>query len=67
MVALLHAHHAAGDVGTVVKNKGDRDLGGFDGCLFGQKLFADGFALGGFTAESGFGEGARDDGGGGVD
>lgn len=67
MVALLHAHHAAGDVGTVVKDERYRNLGSLDGRLLSQELSADGFALGSFATESGFGEGARDNGGRGVD
>lgn len=50
-IALLHPACAARDIGPVVEDKGDDDVGGFDGFLYGEEFFAQEFAGLGFAQE----------------
>lgn len=68
-VALLDAARAAGDVGAVVEDEGDEDLGGSDGVLAREELLAQLFARLRVPEERGFGEdrGGEGEGGGGAE
>lgn len=68
-VAFFDAAHAAGDVGAVVEDEGDEDLGGSDGVLAREELLAQVFARLRVPEEGGFGEdrGGEGQGGGGAE
>ncbi len=66
MLAFFDFAAPAGNVGAVVEDEGDDDFGGAHAFLHEEEGAAEGFAGGGFGAEGGFGEGAGDDGEGGV-
>ena len=55
VVALFRLAGAAGDVGAVVEDEGNDDLGGFDGFLHEEEFFAEVFSGLGFVEEGGFG------------
>lgn len=56
VVAFLDLAGAAGDVGAVVEDKGDEDLGGLDGLLHREEFLAQLFAGLGFAQQRGFGQ-----------
>jgi len=68
-VAFFDAADAAGDVGAVVEDEGDEDLGGFDGVLQREEVLAELLARLGVAEEGGFGEdlGGEGEGGGGAE
>lgn len=62
VIALLDFAGASGDVGPVVEDKGDEDVGGFDGFLHGQEFLPQLFPGLGLAEEGGFGHDFGDEG-----